>query len=151
VFRALVYNKGAAILHMLRRLMGDEAFFSGVKSFYREWRYQKAGTDDFRKAMEAASGRNLEAFFEGWIHGSSIPRLKFTTELSADQAVVKFEHRGDVIPVPVTVTVTYMDGTTNETIVPVVERAVERTIKLTGGVRSIEANRDHAALAQIDR
>jgi hypothetical protein len=151
VFRALVYNKGAVILHMLRRLMGDEAFFSGVKAFYREWRYQKAGTDDFRKAMEAASGRSLEAFFEGWIHGAAIPRLKFTTELAADHAVVKFEHQGDVMPVPVTVTVTYTDGTTVDTIVPVVERAVERRIKLTGGVRSIEANRDSAALANIDR
>jgi hypothetical protein len=151
VFRALVYNKGAAILHMLRRLMGDEAFFSGLKSFYREWRYQKAGTDDFRKAMETAGGRTLEPFFEGWIHGSTIPRLTFTTELSATHAVVKFEHSGEIVPVPVTVTVTYVDGTTHDTIVPVTERAVERTIKLTGGVRSIEANRDNAALAHIDR
>jgi hypothetical protein len=53
--------------------------------------------------------------------------------------------------VPVTVTVTYVDGTTHDTIVPVTERAVERTIRLTGGVRSIEANRDNAALAHIDR
>ena len=34
VFRALVYNKGAAVLHMLRRLIGDEAFFGGLRQFY---------------------------------------------------------------------------------------------------------------------
>ena len=34
VFRALVYNKGAAVLHMLRRLIGDEAFFDGLRQFY---------------------------------------------------------------------------------------------------------------------
>src|SRR5947207_4317201 len=33
VFRALVYNKGAVVLHMLRRLMGDEAFFRGVRRY----------------------------------------------------------------------------------------------------------------------
>ena len=73
VFRALVYNKGAMVLHMLRRLMGDEAFFAGLRDFYATWRYKKAGTDDFRVAMEKAGGRPLERFFDRWIYGSAIP------------------------------------------------------------------------------
>ncbi len=48
VFRALVYNKGALVLHMLRRLVGDEAFFAGVRRYYKEHRFTKAGTDDLR-------------------------------------------------------------------------------------------------------
>ena len=60
VFRAIVYNKGAMVLHMLRRLVGDEAFFNGLREFYTTWRYKKAGTEDFRVAMEHASGRPLE-------------------------------------------------------------------------------------------
>ena len=43
VFRALVYNKGAMVLHMLRRLMGDEAFFAGLRDFYATWRYTQGG------------------------------------------------------------------------------------------------------------
>ena len=78
VFRALVYNKGAAVLHMLRRLVGDEAFFRGLRRFYASSRFQKAGTDDFRAAMEAETGRPLERFFERWIYGSTLPRLKFS-------------------------------------------------------------------------
>ena len=50
VFRALVYNKGAMVLHMLRRLVGDEAFFAGLREFYATWRFKKAGTDDFSVA-----------------------------------------------------------------------------------------------------
>ena len=71
VFRAVIYNKAAMVLHMLRRLVGDEAFFRGIRAFYAEWRFQKAGTDDFRVAMEKASGSDLSAFFEAWIfrHG----------------------------------------------------------------------------------
>ena len=105
VFRAIVYNKAAMVLHMLRRLVGDEIFFSGLKRFYTEWRFKKAGTNDFRIAVEAAGGKNLEPFFEAWIHGTAIPELRFTYEAGTTSAVVRFEHRRDVIPVPVMVSV----------------------------------------------
>ena len=78
VFRSLVYNKSAIVLHMLRRLVGDEQFFFGMRRFYAEWRFKKAGTDDFRAAMEAATGRDLGPFFEAWIYGVAIPRVAFT-------------------------------------------------------------------------
>ena len=55
VFRALVYDKGAAVLHMLRRLVGDEAFFRSVRRFYMTWRFRKAGTEDLRADLR---GRN---------------------------------------------------------------------------------------------
>ena len=82
VFRALVYNKGAAVLHMLRRLVGDEAFFRGLRRFYRDSRFNKAGTEDFRVAMEAESGRSLERFFERWIYGSTLPQLTLSATAS---------------------------------------------------------------------
>jgi hypothetical protein len=68
-FRAVVYNKGAIVLHMLRELVGDQAFFAGVRRFYADHRFAKAGTDDFQAAMEQASGRSLAVFFERWIFG----------------------------------------------------------------------------------
>ena len=70
VYRALVYNKGALVLHMLRRLVGDETFFRGLRRFYDDRRFQKAGTDDFERAMEEESGRSLDRFFERWIYGT---------------------------------------------------------------------------------
>src|SRR6185436_4693447 len=78
VFRALVYNKGAAVLQMLRRLLGDETFFRGVRRFYAESRYKKAGTEELRAAMEAESDRSLERFFERWIYNSLLPKITFT-------------------------------------------------------------------------
>ena len=79
MFRALVYNKGAAVLHMLRRLLGDEAFFRGLRRFYDGRRFQKAGTDDLERAMEAESGRVLDRFFERWIYGTDIPRIRYSS------------------------------------------------------------------------
>ena len=101
VFRALVYNKSAVVLHMLRRLVGDDAFFFGLRRFYAEWRFKKAGTDDFRAAMEASSGRDLGAFFETWIYGAAVPRLAFSYRSpDAKSVAIKFEQIGEVAPSP---------------------------------------------------
>jgi aminopeptidase N len=134
---------------MLRRLVGDETFFAGVRQFYAEWKYRKAGTDDLRKVMERASGRDLSAFFQSWIYGTGIPDLRFSSTIAGAEARVRFEQVGDVLPVPVTVSVAYADGQTDELMVPVLERVAEATIPLKGAVRSIRANRDYAAVAEI--
>ena len=62
------------VLHMLRRLLGDDEFFAGLRQFYSDWKFRKAGTDDFRAAMERASKRDLAPFFDAWIYGSAGPR-----------------------------------------------------------------------------
>ena len=56
-------------------------FFAGLRRFYTEWRFKKAGTDDFRAAIEAAGARDLKPFFEAWIYGTAIPELRFTYEV----------------------------------------------------------------------
>ncbi len=153
VFRSLVYNKSAIVLHMLRRLVGDDPFFFGVRRFYAEWRFKKAGTDDFRVAMEAATGRDLGPFFEAWIFGVTIPRVAFSYRSLGDNnsIAVKFEQRGDVAPVPITVTLTYTSGETESVVVPVTERVVERTLPVKGALRKVEANEDNAALVEIEK
>ena len=153
VFRALVYNKGAAVLHMLRRLIGDEPFFAGLKTFYAENRFKKAGTDDLRRAMEAASKRDLNRFFERWIYDNGIPRLRFSSAVEGQELVARFEQIGDapLYDVPVTVAVTYTDGKVAEFVVQVTDASVEHRFPLTGTIKSIEPNPDDAAVAVIDR
>ena len=150
IFRALVYNKGAMVLHMLRRLVGDEAFFDGLRAFYREWRFRKAGTDDLRAAMESVSGRDLRPFFDAWIYASDLPTVRVTSEAAAGATTVRFEHLGAVVPVPLTMSVVYEDGRTVEQVVPVTGAVVEERLP-PGTVRSIDVNRDHGALAEIVR
>jgi hypothetical protein len=150
VFRALVYNKGAAVLHMLRRLVGDEVFFRGLRRFYMDRRYQKAGTEDFERAMEAESGRVLDRFFERWIYGNGIPRVKYGTQIGDKQVVVRFEQTGDqVFDIPVTVTLTYSDGRTSTVVVPVTDVQIERIIPAESAVRRVQINQDSAALAEF--
>lgn len=151
IFRALVYNKAAMVLHMLRRLIGDEAFFAGVRDFYATWKFKKAGTNDFQRAMEKAALRNLDGFFAAWIFGSDIPRVKFTQRVSGTAAVVGFEQRADPVEVPITVTVTYESGLTENTLVILSGKLTEQVLPLKGPVRNISANADNAALVEIDK
>jgi hypothetical protein len=153
VFRAIVYNKAAMVLHMLRRLVGDDAFFGGVRRFYRDYRFRKAGTDDFQKTMEAEAGVSLGRFFEGWIDGTEIPRLRFQSSVAADGASVtlRFEHVGPVMDVPALVTLVYESGTTDELLVRVTDKVAEVTVPLTGRLRLVQLNRDNAALAEFLR
>ena len=152
VFRALVYNKGAMVLHMLRRLVGDDAFFAGLREFYATWRFKKAGTDDFRVAMEkAAGGRSLERFFDRWIYGAGIPAIRYSWAVSGQEVVVHLEQRGDTYDIPLTVSLLYADGDSEDVLVPLTEKAQDQRIALKRGLRSIEINKDGGALADVVR
>jgi aminopeptidase N len=152
VFRSLVYTKGAMVLHMLRRLVGDDAFFAGLRGFYSEWRFRKAGTDDFRRSMERASGRSLDRFFEDWIFGDAIPSATFHHKtVSGEVVALRFEQRGAVMEFPVTVRLNYASGESEDIIVRISERVTERNVPLRGRLRNVEANPDHASLARIER
>jgi hypothetical protein len=148
VFRALVYNKSAAVLHMLRGLLGDEAFFAGVRRFYRTMRFKKAGTEDFRAAMEAVSGRDLERFFQRWIYGATLPRIAFSHRIEGTDVVLRFEQIGDLFDVPVTVVLNFGDRKTS-VLVPVTDKLVEKRVPLEGSLRGVEISKDTGTLAEI--
>ncbi|HEX8720721.1 MAG TPA: M1 family aminopeptidase [Pyrinomonadaceae bacterium] len=67
------YQKGGWVLHMLRRVVGDEKFFAGVSDYYRTYRDSNALTEDFRRVMELRAGRPLDWFFRQWIYEPGFP------------------------------------------------------------------------------
>lgn len=76
VLNRLVYEKGGWTLHMLRAQIGSEAFWSGIRDYYRRYRNRNASTDDFRRVMEEASGQELAWFFRQWLNRSGVPRIE---------------------------------------------------------------------------
>ena len=148
-FRALVYNKGAAVLHMLRRLVGDDAFFRGLRRFYNTSRFKRVGTEDFRKAMETETGRPLDRFFERWIYGASLPSLKFSYRVDGNDVVLHVEQVGDLFDVPVTVTLDYLNNTRADIVVPVSERLTDMRVPLAGPLRGAEVSKDDGTLAEV--
>jgi aminopeptidase N len=61
------YKKGAWVLHMLRGVVGDPAFWAGIREYYRLYRDRNARTADFRRVMEESTGRDLGWFFDEWL------------------------------------------------------------------------------------
>jgi aminopeptidase N len=78
------YPKGGWVLHMLRGILGDDAFFRGIRVYYAKFGGRNATSDDFRSVMETVSGRDLKWFFKQWLEEPGYPVLK--TEWSWDQA-----------------------------------------------------------------
>ena len=62
------YQKGSWTLHMLRGVIGSEAFQRGIRAYYTRHFNGNATTADFRRAMEEASGQELGWFFEQWLY-----------------------------------------------------------------------------------
>jgi aminopeptidase N len=70
------YDRGAAILHTLRREVGDEAFWKGVKGYVAGRRDCAVTSEDLRREMEVAAGRDLKWFWEQWVYGAGYPVLE---------------------------------------------------------------------------
>lgn len=69
------YDRGCIVLHMLRRRLGDEIFWLGVRLYLAENRFNQAETDDFRFALEEVSSESLERFFDQWVLRPGHPKL----------------------------------------------------------------------------
>jgi len=74
--RANPYPKGSAILHMLRRMLGEDVFWSGVHTYMNRHALGTVETNDLRYAMEEVSGLGLEWFFEQWCYRPGCPELE---------------------------------------------------------------------------
>jgi hypothetical protein len=88
-FWAATANKGAAVLHMLRTVMGDDNFMKLLAAVPQKYAWQSISTDDFHKVAEDIHGSSLNYFFQQWIESSGAPEItaKFT-ELRVQQAHV---------------------------------------------------------------
>lgn len=64
LFDQHLYPGGAWRIHMLRGLLGDEAFWKGVRSYVRDYHTSLVETVDFQRALERPTGRNLTKFFD---------------------------------------------------------------------------------------
>ncbi|HSI72650.1 MAG TPA: M1 family metallopeptidase, partial [Fimbriimonas sp.] len=78
VFDSHAYPKGAAILHTLRRTIGDEAFFGGLNAYLTKWRHTPAESTQLRRAFAESQGLNLEGFWAQWIDKPGHPVLDYT-------------------------------------------------------------------------
>jgi aminopeptidase N len=82
------YQKGGWVLHMLRRKLGEDAFWKGIRNYYAKYNGGNANTDDLRKIMEQASGQDLRTFFNQWLFVAGHPQLAINWTYDADKKMI---------------------------------------------------------------
>ncbi len=87
-YQAIVYDKSALALFMLRDLLGPETFDAGLRGFFERHKFRPARTGEFIAAMEAAAGRDLKDFFDGWFASWQLPEVRTSwTETAVPEGV----------------------------------------------------------------
>jgi len=75
MFDSHSYNKGGAVLHMLRKYTGDEAFFSALKLYLETNKFSSVEVHELRLAFEKVTGEDLHWFFDQWFLDAGHPKL----------------------------------------------------------------------------
>lgn len=88
MFDEISYQKGGRILHMLRKTVGDEAFFKALNLYLTRHSYKNAEIHDLRLTFEEISGKDLNWFFEQWFLASGHPVLTIQNNYNPDKKEV---------------------------------------------------------------
>jgi aminopeptidase N len=70
------YQKGAWVLHMLRRQVGDSAFHLIIRKYYDLFKGKNADTEDFQNVVEEVTKKDFKQFFKQWLYTPGIPKLE---------------------------------------------------------------------------
>lgn len=91
MFDAFSYNKGGQILHMLRKYVGDDAFFASLKLYLETNKFKTAEAHSLRMAFEEVTGEDLNWFFNQWYYAKGHPELEIKKTYDAVAKKVKLE------------------------------------------------------------
>ena len=146
------YEKGAWVLHMLRKRLGDEAFFKGLRDYYSEHRDANATTEDLREALEKASGKNLKEFFTRWVYGAGHPlyqvRWGFTRGGTLLRVTINQLQDSNAFLDPIPIEVVVNDQKIKRTIYPK-SKLASLTIRLSGKTTSTKFDPDETLLKEV--
>ncbi len=123
IFSRLVYDKGAWVLHMLRKETGDSLFFKILSTYYDTYKYSNASTEDFKNICQKVTGKNLGFFFDQWVYkGEGIINLQFNWKsenvdgiIKTDLQIKQLQNGYDIYKFPLDIKIFYENGNEPET------------------------------------
>ncbi len=149
------YEKGGFVLHMLRRTLGDSAFFRGLRLYFHAHEYGNATSADLQRALEQSAGRPLQAFFDQWLRRPGYPELTVTWSYDgaarAARVRVAQSDRFGYFQVPLTLEWRDAAGHAARTTIEVAAAAeTVVTIPLASPPVAVVADPDVSLLARLD-
>jgi aminopeptidase N len=108
-YQSIVYDKGAMVFHMLRWVIGDEAFFKALQEMTRQYAWKTITAEQFEDLAEQASKQQLRYFFALWVSSTGVPQFKRTWAIyrteKGYEVVGKIQQDLDIFRMPVEVRV----------------------------------------------
>jgi len=155
VFDRHLYEKGGCVLHTLRHELGEEPFWTGVRNYLAQRADQTAHTRHFQSALEESTGRNLDAFFQQWVHGVGFPEL--TVKLAHGDGLLtvsvdqKQSGEGVIQAFRFALRVAVVDSEGAEQVIdlPVRERSRTFTIPLAEAPRFVRVDPGYRVLSRV--
>ncbi len=151
------YIKGALVLHMLKQVVGEEAFWHAIEGYLETHAFSEVEATDLQRSLEAATGRNLDNFFADWIlGGGGHPRLRVDHRWSPErqqvdltieqvQADLPFE---DLFRLPVAVEIVTAAGATTHT-VELTDWTTQVTLPASGPPQYVVFDKGNWLVAEI--
>ena len=111
LFDRHLYQKGGLVLHALRQQLGDDGFWRGLRLYVARHRGSSVETRDLLRAMEDATGRSLEAFFDQWISRPGMPNIAISSSWESGLLALTVEQRGELFRAELPIDVVTATGT----------------------------------------
>ncbi|RMF72910.1 MAG: hypothetical protein D6744_16295, partial [Planctomycetota bacterium] len=92
-FDSRAYPKGAWVVHMLRRRLGDEAFWKALNLYLKDNAHRPVETADLRRAVEQISGQSFERFFYDWTERPGHPEVTVEYSWNQDESLAEVDIR----------------------------------------------------------
>ena len=100
VFDNYAYPRGGAVLHMLRRALGEEDWWRSINHYLTKYAHQPVQTEQFRIAIEEATGKPMDWFFEQWLYKMGHPVFRVTRSYDAQAKQLTLKVRQEQKPDP---------------------------------------------------
>jgi aminopeptidase N len=78
VFDSYAYPRGGAVLHMLRKTLGEDNWWRAINHYLTKYAHQPVSTEQFRIAIEEATGQSMDWFFDEWVYKMGHPIFQVT-------------------------------------------------------------------------
>jgi len=108
-YQSIVFQKGAMVFHMLRWVVGDDAFFKALRNMAQQYTFKSISTEEFQKLTEKASSQELTYFFAQWVNSTGVPQFKRTWAVykiqKGYQVVGKITQDLDIFRMPIEIRV----------------------------------------------
>ena len=139
-FDAISYTKGAAVLRMIEGYLGEETFREGVRIYLKRHAEANASADDFWRALDEASGQDVTAIVNAWIHEPGHPLVRISAKQAGGALELELTQEryfsdssakptGQVWPVPMVIKYGTADGIREQRFVL---RHPRETVRLVG-------------------